>query len=223
MHTHARTCTTRIWQELLKLTSHLLFLQELETLKKMMDAIHEGHLKEVSAKHSRWAGSGLSLGHLDRAFIPPTHPPILLFWLQNKQTFRFWSLAALFTHILCVQRIMGFFLILVTHKSTGSENPVTLVLNDISLSVGSLVWFMFIRVAMSVINLCAQFDCFAFASRENLEIKKKQSKQSIEANKNLAADKTIKSKEERERYDTRCSFPSLPPSPLRSPSLLPFH
>ena len=153
-------------------------------------------------------------------FPPPTPQSCYFDYRINKP---FASEVSLLCSHIMRAKDHGLFLILITHKSTGSENPVTWVLNDISLSVGSLVWFMFIRVAMSVINLCAQFDCFAFASRENLEIKKKQSKQSIEANKNLAADKTIKSKEERERYDTRCSFPSLPPSPLRSPSLLPFH
>ena len=55
---------------------------------------------------------------------------ILLFWLQNKQTFRMFSLRDL-RFVLCsrdldvlrAQRIMGCF-ILITHKSPRSENPI---------------------------------------------------------------------------------------------------
>ena len=55
---------------------------------------------------------------------------ILLFWLQNKQTFLMFSLldlcfflCSLDLDVLHAQRIMGFF-ILITHKSTRSENPI---------------------------------------------------------------------------------------------------
>ena len=53
---------------------------------------------------------------------------ILSFWLfYNKQTFQMFSLFMLCPHDVDVQRgqrIMGFF-ILTTHKSLGSENPIT--------------------------------------------------------------------------------------------------
>ena len=61
---------------------------------------------------------------------------ILLFWLKNKQTFHRFSLWVLHfvlcllnLHVLRAQRGMGFFL-LITHKSTRSEKPITwLVMN----------------------------------------------------------------------------------------------
>lgn len=43
-----------------------------------------------------------------------------------------------------------------------------------------------------------------FINRENSEITKKQTKQSMESAKALALDKTIQSKEERDRYLTVC-------------------
>ena len=56
---------------------------------------------------------------------------ILLFWLYNEQTFRMFSLrnlpfllCSLDLDVLRAQRIIGVF-ILITHKSTGSQNPIT--------------------------------------------------------------------------------------------------
>ena len=56
---------------------------------------------------------------------------IFLFWLYNEQTFRMFSLrnlpfllCSLDLDVLRAQRIIGVF-ILITHKSTGSQNPIT--------------------------------------------------------------------------------------------------